>query len=287
MKIAKLIKKTLQEDHYQKDITSVTLPDKLKVEAKIIAKAPGIVCGLNIAKQVFQIVDRKLRITILKNDGDKICGKTVKETVVKITGKAKSILAAERVALNFLQHLSGVSTVTNQFVKTLNNPKIKIRDTRKTLPLLRKLQKYAVKIGGGKNQRKNLADQVLFKDNHWICLEKTEISFSKYLQILRKKLTRNKKLKKNKPIYIQVEANNLEEVKKVLEVEPNLILLDNMNPKQAAEAIKLIGKKSKIEISGGITLKNIADYKDLEIDYISIGALTHSVKALDFSLEIL
>lgn len=287
MKLVKLIKKALQEDHAHKDITSLALSDRLKVDAEIIAKQPGIICGLTIAKQVFQTVDKTLHITVLKNDGDSVCKKSQQEAVMKVSGNARSILAAERTALNFLQHLSGIATLTNQCVQQLGNKKITIRDTRKTLPLLRQLEKYAVRVGGGKNQRKNLADQVLFKDNHWQCLAKSKLSLKTYLEQLRKKLVSDKKLKKNKPLSIQVEAKTLAQVQEALESKPDLILLDGMSVGESMKALKRIAGKTRVEISGGIMRDNIGTYKKLAVDYLSLGILTHSAPALDCSLEIL
>ncbi|MEI6222032.1 MAG: carboxylating nicotinate-nucleotide diphosphorylase [bacterium] len=283
MNTTRIIRKALQEDHFHKDITSWSLPDKLKIIAEIRTKQAGIVCGMDVAKQVFQEVDRKLSISPSKVDGDTI---SANELLLKVEGKAKSILAGERVALNFLQRLSGIATATDRFVTALNNKKIAIRDTRKTTPLLRKLEKYAVRIGGGECQRYNLADQVLFKDNHWICMKKAEMTLPEYFKKLRAELAKSRKLKKQKPIYIQIEAENLEEVALALTVEPNLILLDNMDVSTIEKAIALIAGKAKIEVSGGVNLENISNYSTLKIDSISIGALTHSVQVLDMSLSI-
>lgn len=283
MSTTKLLKKSLAEDHASKDITSLGFPDQLKVTATITVKQPGVLCGIMVAQQVFQIIDRHLRITSHYQDGAALNGG---ETIITLSGKVRSILAAERTALNILQHLSGVATQTRAFVSALDNPGIRIRDTRKTLPLLRKLEKYAVKVGGGKSQRYNLADQVLFKDNHWACLEKTGQSIATYIENLRKTLAKGRKLKKGKPVIVQIEAATLEQVEQALTAKPDLILLDNMSPDLAAQACTIIGNAANIELSGGITLSTIKHYRHLPIQYISIGALTHSAPALDMSLRI-
>jgi len=266
----KIIKEALREDKVEKDITSFIVPS-VSSEAYIIFKENGVLCGVEIARKVFNEVDKSLKVKILKKDGTLI---KKGEKVIKVYGKVRSILKAERVALNFLQHLSGIATITRKIV--LNAGKVKVFDTRKTIPGLRKLQKYAVKTGGGINYRNNLEDAVMIKDNHWVFWKGEEEKFYR----LKRTVWRNKK--------IIIEVDNFGKLKKTIKLNPDVIMLDNMNLgeiKRAVRFIRKVSKNIKIEVSGGVDFKKLSYLKKLKINRISIGSITHSVKAVDISLK--
>ncbi len=281
MNLFDIINKTLEEDNYKEDLTSKYIPTKNNTKATITAKASGVVCGQEILTKIFHQIDPTIQISIHKKDGNFIQVIDKPINIYTITGKAQAILAGERTALNFLQHLSGIATLTQKFIQKLDDPQIKIRDTRKTTPLLRDLEKYAVTIGGGTNQRRDLSDQILFKDNHWLLLQENNLSLFEYIKIVRTK---------HPQILIQIEAENQSHIKQALDAEVDLILLDNMSICDIINSCEFITnyqkKETKIEISGGISLQNIHQYKNLPINFISIGALTHSAPALDFSLNL-
>jgi len=275
-KIETIIKNALKEDMSKEgDITTeIFIDKKLKFTAQMIAKEDFILCGVEIAAMAFKILNRKNTIKIFKKDGTKI---KKGEAIMEIYGD-RSILIAERTALNLIQRLSGIATYTNKLNKILDS-RIKILDTRKTTPGLRIIEKYAVKTGKGYNHRFGLYDAFLIKDNHIACL--------KDLSELKKKinLCRNIYPRKN----IEIEAQSLKQVKDFSKLDIDIIMLDNMKIKEIKKAIEIIKRtnpKIKIEVSGGINEKNLKRYSNLKIDYISIGALTHSVKSADISLEI-
>ena len=273
----KISKNGLLEDRAYDDITSdLTIKNNYKINFAIIPREDIILCGVDVIKLCFEELKKSekfknssLTLKIKTKDGDFV--KAGKEIAVG-HGDSKLIFAAERVILNLLQHLSGISTLTNKFVKTLNNNKIKILDTRKTLPSFRLLQKYAVKIGGGKNHRFDLSNAILIKDNHIAAAG----NITKALELT----------KKNKKLKIEIECDNLKQVSEAIKQKPDIIMLDNMAISNIKIAIRIIDKKSKIEVSGGINLTSIKKLQDLEIDFISIGALTHSVKAVDIGLDV-
>lgn len=269
--VRELIKIALKEDIGTGDITSkLVLPNKLKITAHIVAKEKGILAGIDVAKQVFHAVDKTLRFIPFKRDGAKLAPNTV---IAAIRGEARSILTAERTALNFLQHLSGIATLTSQFVTAIKATKAKILDTRKTIPGLRILEKHAVKVGGGENHRFGLYDMVLIKSNH--------------IQIaggITQALNRVKKASR-KGLRIEIETKDLNEVREALAANAQLIMLDNMPLTEMQKAVRM--GKAKYEASGGITLKNVRKVAQTGVDYISIGAITHSAKALDIALKIL
>ncbi|OGC83252.1 MAG: nicotinate-nucleotide diphosphorylase (carboxylating) [candidate division Zixibacteria bacterium RBG_16_43_9] len=271
-KIQEIVKIALEEDLGKGDITSeLIIPEKQKGMGFIIAKEKGIIAGLEVAKSVFKQVDPGLVFKPLVSDGDKV---RPNQKVALIRGKAKSILAGERTALNFLQRLSGIATLTGEFVRKIRGTKAKILDTRKTTPGLRLLEKYAVKKGGGKNHRQGLYDMILIKDNH------IEAAGSISLAI-------RKALRNRKGLKIEVETRNLEEIKEALNFKINRIMLDNFRSEDLKKAVKLIRSKNKkveIEASGKVNLKNVRKIALSGVDFISVGALTHSAKALDFSL---
>ncbi len=274
--IKKIINLAFEEDlPFEDTTTELLIPDYLKGEAYFLAKEDLVVCGIPVVEEVFNFVDPNLKIEWKVKEGEEV------KTLTKlgyIKGKIKSILKGERIALNFFQHLSGIATYTRKMVNKLKGSTIILLDTRKTLPGLKILQKYAVRIGGGKNHRFSLSDGILIKDNHIKALGGIEntISALKYIP---------------HHLKVEIEVNSLEELKIILNSTDKIdtILLDNFNLDEIKEAIKLIKKsnfKINIEISGGINLNNISKFKDLEIDYISCGALTHSIKAADISLKL-
>lgn len=271
MDLKKIIKEALKEDIGKRDLTTFYLKNKKKiVKAKIIAKEDGILCGIDIFKQVFLTYDKKVKFPFSLKDGD--CFKKG-EILCEIVGKAGSILTCERVALNFLQRLSGIATLTNKFVNKVKKYKVKILDTRKTTPLLRSLEKYAVRVGGGYNHRFSLYDGIMIKDNH-----------KKVAGSLEKAILEIKRCKKRVPFICEVE--NLEEFQIAQNLGVKWIMLDNFSIEEIKEAVKKRKKEVKIEVSGGVNLDNVEEIAKTGIDYISIGSLTHSPKAIDISLEI-
>jgi nicotinate-nucleotide pyrophosphorylase (carboxylating) len=266
----------LKEDIGEGDVTSeFFVPETMQAAARIVAREKAIVAGTLTAAEVFRRVDPGTQVDIIRSDGVEIAPN---ESVLEIRGFARSILKAERVALNFLQHLCGVATLTRQFVDAAARDQVKILDTRKTTPGLRELEKKAVVAGGGTNHRFGLDDMVLVKDNHMKCLS-DPIRFAEAVQ----------RVRAERPgMRIEVEADELRQVRVILKAaEVDLILLDNMRPAQMREAVALgKGTNVKFEASGGVTLKSVRVIAATGVDFISIGALTHSVKAIDLSLEI-
>ena len=263
------VKLALTEDLYPYgDITSNLLKNNKIIEAKIISNQKAIVAGLLFVKQSFKQVDKKIKFILKKKDGSLVQKNSV---IAVIRGKANSILIAERVALNFLSHISGIATKTNQFVK-LAGKRCKICCTRKTLPNYRVIQKFAVKLGGGTNHRFNLSDEFLIKDNHI-----ASDSLSKLVLLAIK----NKRGKK-----ITVEVDNLKQLKKIIGLKFNTILFDNMSIKDLKAGIKLAKKYYQTEASGNINLKTVKSVAATGIDRISVGSITHSAPAIDFKLEI-
>ena len=263
-------KLALNEDLFPSgDITSELLNKNLIKRVKIIVNENGILGGIDFAKETFKLIDKKIKFISKKKEGSQI---KKGSTIALIDGNLKNILTGERVALNFLSHISGIATRTNKFVKKIGN-KSKICCTRKTIPNLRVLQKYGVKLGGGKNHRFNLSDEFLIKDNH--------IASEKNFENIIKKAIKNKNGRK-----ITVEVDSIKQLKKIMGLKFDTVLLDNMKPQILKTAVKLINKKYETEASGGVNLKNIKKISDTGVDRISIGYLTHSVTALDFKLEI-
>ena len=265
----------LREDIGAGDTTTeFFVPDGLRALGRIIARERAILAGVETAAEVFRRVNPKLNIEILQADGTALMGG---ETILEVRGAARSILTAERVALNFLQRLSGVATLTRQFVEAIGKSRAKILDTRKTTPGLRALEKAAVVAGGGANHRSSLSEMVLVKDNHL----SAGSGFSGFVSAIQR-------LRQERPgIRIEVEAERLEQVRSFLEIEGiDVILLDNMEPSEMREAVAAGKGKVKFEASGGITLKNVRRIASTGVDYISVGALTHSARAIDLSLEL-
>ena len=267
--IKNTVKLALNEDLYPSgDITSNLIKNNINIKVKLISNQDAIVGGLLFAKNAFALVDSKIKFIVKKKDGTLVKKNTL---VAIIQGKAQNILIAERVALNFLSHISGIATRTNQFVK-LAGKKCKICCTRKTIPNLRVIQKYAVKLGGGTNHRFNLSDEFLIKDNH---IASSDI---KELVLLAIKNKKNKK--------ITVEVDNLKQLKKIKGLKFNTVLFDNMSIKNLKAGIKIAKKYYETEASGNISLKTIKSVAATGVNRISIGSITHSAPAVDFKLEL-
>jgi len=265
----------IQEDIGEGDVTTeFFVPAGLHASAKIIAREKAIIAGTETATEVFDRVDPATRARVIRADSSEV---EAGDTIIEIDGLARSILKGERVALNFLQRLSGIATLTRRFVNAADNPRVQILDTRKTTPGLRALEKAAVVAGGGVNHRFGLYDMVLVKDNHLI----GDSGLPAFAETVRR-------LRQERPgMRIEVEADRLEQVRAFLEIdEINVILLDNMKRTEMREAVALRKNKVKFEASGGITLKNIRQIAATGVDYISVGAITHSAPAINLALEI-
>jgi nicotinate-nucleotide pyrophosphorylase (carboxylating) len=267
--IKNTVKLALNEDLYPSgDITSNLIKNSKIIKVKLISNQHAVVAGLEFAKQTFKLIDSKIKFIVKKKEGSLV---NKNDVIAAIEGKAENILIGERVALNFMSHISGIATKTNQFVKLVNR-KCKICCTRKTIPTLRVIQKYAVKLGGGTNHRFNLSDEFLIKDNHIASSDiKTLISLA----------IKNKKGKK-----ITVEVDNLNQLKQIMGLKFNTVLFDNMNNKTLKAGVKIAKRYYETEASGNINLKTVKKIASTGIDRISIGSLTHSVSAVDFKLEI-
>jgi len=267
--IKNIVKLALNEDLYPSgDITSNLVKNNKTIKVKLISNQQAVVAGLEFAKQTFKLIDSKIKFIIKKKEGSLV---NKNDLIATIEGKAENILIGERVALNFMSHISGIATKTNQFVRIINK-KSKICCTRKTIPTLRVIQKYAVKLGGGTNHRFNLSDEFLIKDNHIASSDiKTLVSLA----------IRNKKGKK-----ITVEVDNLNQLKQIIGLKFNTVLFDNMNNKSLKAGVKLAKKHYETEASGNVTLKTVKKIAATGVDRISIGSITHSASAVDFKLEI-
>ena len=263
-------KLALNEDLYPSgDITSDLINNNINKKVKMISNQSGIIGGLAFAKETFKLIDKKIKFIIKKKEGSYIRKGNI---VAIIEGNLKNILIGERVALNFVSHISGIASKTNKFVR-LAGKKTKVCCTRKTIPNLRVLQKYAVKLGGGINHRFNLSDEFLIKDNH--------LSSEKNFENIIKRAIKNKKRRK-----ITVEVDNLKQLHKIYGLKFDTILLDNMSIQNLKKAVKLVKKKYTTEASGGVNLNNIKKIASTGVDRVSIGMLTQSVSAIDIKLEI-
>ena len=268
--INNVVKLALNEDLYPSgDITSSLIENNKVIKLKLISNQKAIIGGLKFAEQTFRLIDKKIKFMIKKKEGSPV---KKNDLIAIIEGKVQNILVGERVALNFISHISGVATKTNQFVKLVKEKKCKICCTRKTIPNMRVIQKYAVKLGGGINHRFNLSDEYLIKDNH---IASSDIRTLVALAI------KNKKGKK-----ITVEVDGLKQLKKIMGLKFNTVLFDNINVKNLKEGVKLAKKYYKTEASGNINLKSIKKVATTGIDRISIGSITHSAPAVDLKLEI-
>ena len=269
-----IIVSALREDIGDGDHSTLAcIPPDAVGTAKMVMKQSGILCGAEVGRRVFEIVDSSLKVTLMKHDGDAV---RVGDLVMTIEGHSGSILTAERTALNFMQRLSGIATETHRMVDMLNGLNTKLLDTRKTTPNMRLLEKYAVKCGGGNNHRIGLYDMVMLKDNH--------IDFAGGIEAAIDRT--NKYLKeKGKDLRIEIEVRDLDELQRVLDHGGvDRIMLDNFKPDMLVEAVKRIGGKYETEASGGITEATLRRYAETGVDFISVGALTHHIKSLDISL---
>ena len=268
--VDKIIKDALIEDIPVEDIsTNAVISENSNSTIDLICKEEGIIAGLKVFERVFKILG-DVEVFLLKNDGDKVYPK---DKIAYLKGNTRNILLGERVALNLLQRMSGIATLTNKFVKEIEHTNARLLDTRKTTPNLKVLEKYAVKVGGGHNHRFNLSDGVMLKDNHIAAAG----GITNAVKLCRANSSFVRK--------IEVETETLEMVKDALDAKADIIMLDNMDLDTAKEAIKMIGDKATIEFSGNVRLENIKSIAEIGVDYISVGALTHSVKNLDLSMK--
>lgn len=266
-----IIKTALNEDINYIDSTADLLIDEGSVSsAYFVAKASGVIAGLDVALRVFTMLDPEMKIDCRFKDGDEVNNGDI---IAEFTGHTRLMLKAERTALNLLQHMSGIATYTNKCVKLVEGTNASIADTRKTLPGLRALQKYSVLAGGGRNHRYNLTDAAMLKDNHIDAYG----GITAAVTALRSKA--------GHMLQIEVETRNLDEVKEAVDCGVNVIMLDNMDCETMAQAVKLVNGRAKLEASGNITMQNIAEVAKTGIDIISLGALTHSVQAFDISMK--
>ncbi|MCF7871176.1 MAG: carboxylating nicotinate-nucleotide diphosphorylase [Candidatus Omnitrophica bacterium] len=283
-KIKQIIQIALSEDKVSRDKTThLVIPAEEKGKAAIIAKEKGILCGTEIVRFIFKKIDKETKIKFFAKDADLV---HKNEKVAIISGNLQTILKAERVALNFLSLLSGVATVTRLFIDKIKKTKVVIKDTRKTTPGLRELEKYAVLVGGGKNHRCNLAEGIIIKDNHL----KAVAIVSKKNKVNHKRLkAAMENLRKKTKFPIEIEVETFQEFIEVARHHPDIIMLDNFSKKNLIKAVGHRNKyfpKIELEASGGISLKNIERVSSTGVDSISIGSITHSPNALDFSLEL-
>ncbi len=267
-----VIKRGLEEDINYIDVTTdYLIPENQISTARFVAKDNGVLAGIEVAMRVFTLIDDTVRFELFKKDGDKV---SKGDIILTMKGHTASLLKGERTALNLVQHMSGIATATNRCVELVKGTNASIADTRKTLPGLRALQKYAVVAGGGKNHRYNLSDAAMLKDNHIDAYG----SLTNAVNALRAKA--------GHMVKIEVETRSLEELEEALAVGADVIMLDNMDCATMAEAVKRTAGRAKLEASGNITLENIAEVAKTGVDIISLGALTHSVTCFDISMKI-
>lgn len=269
--IDSIIKTAIEEDINYIDVSAdMLIPENQRNDSYFVAKDDGVLCGLDCAMRVFALLDDTFTFTAFKKDGDCV---NKGDIIVEFNGKTRELLKGERTALNIIQHMSGIATATNKAVKLCEGTGAQVADTRKTLPGLRSMQKYAVFCGGGRNHRFNLSDGAMLKDNHIDACG----GIIPAVELLRSKL--------GHMVKIEVETRDFEEVRQAVRAGADVIMLDNMNCEQMAEAVKIIDGKALTEASGNITLENIAEVAKTGVDIISLGALTHSVKAFDISMK--
>ena len=271
MQADQLIRMALQEDITSEDVsTNAVMPTEVKGTVDLIAKEDGIIAGLDVYARVFRILDEKTEIDFKCKDGDEV---KKGELMATVTGDIRVLLSGERVALNYLQRMSGIATYTRQVAKLLEGSKVTLLDTRKTTPNCRVFEKYAVRVGGGCNHRYNLSDGVLLKDNHIGAagsITKAITMAKEYAPFVRK---------------IEIEVETLEQVKEAVEAGADIIMLDNMTPEVMKQAVELIDGRAQTECSGNITKENIARIREIGVDFVSSGALTHSAPILDISMK--
>lgn len=272
--INNLIDLAFAEDIGEGDHTTLcSIPDSAEGSASLVIKEAGILAGVDIAIKVFHKLDSNLKVDVLIKDGTRV---KPGDVVFAVEGKIQSMLQAERIMLNIMQRMSGVATATNKYVALIEGTGVKVLDTRKTTPGMRMLEKHAVKLGGGENHRVGLFDMILLKDNHIDFaggVENAIIGANSYLE------------EKNKSLKIEIEVRDMDELNEVLRVGGvDRVMLDNFTPEETKKAVRLVNGQIEVESSGGITSKTIRSYAEAGVDYISVGALTHSVKGLDMSL---
>ncbi len=274
--VEEIIDLALGEDIGKGDVTTECLvPADQQGVGFIVAKQTGILAGVGIAKQVFQQVDPEVSVEILIQDGARVKPGSI---IAKVSGRVASILKAERVALNFLQRLSGIASETNRYVEAVKGLPVRIMDTRKTTPGLRLMEKYAVRVGGGENHRMNLGDGILIKDNHIKALRSGGLNIKQIVARARQNAP--------KRLPIEIEVKTVSEASEAVEAGADIIMLDNMSLEDMRKAVSSIRGRALIEASGGVTLENVRAVAETGVDFISVGALTHSPKALDISLEL-
>lgn len=267
-----IIKRALSEDINYIDVaTDYLLNDDDMSAARFVSKAEGVICGIDIAARVFTYIDKDVTFEILVKDGGKVAKGDI---IATVSGRTKSILKGERTALNILQHMSGIATETAKYAECCKGTKAHVTETRKTLPGLRGLEKYAVTVGGGKNHRYNLSDGAMLKDNHIDAYG----SLTNAVNALREKI--------GHMVKIEVEVRNEDELREALACKADVIMLDNMTTEQMKKCVEIADGKAVLEASGNVTLANMAEVAATGVDIVSVGALTHSVKAFDISLKI-
>ena len=271
LQVDHLILEALREDISSEDVTTNSvMKEAIKGEVELICKQDGVIAGLDVFKRVFELLDNNVNTEFYCKDGDEVNNE---QLLGKVTGDIRVLLSGERVALNYLQRMSGIATYTNQVAKLLNGSKTKLLDTRKTTPNMRIFEKYAVRVGGGYNHRYNLSDGILLKDNHIGAagsVTKAVQMAKEYAPFVRK---------------IEVEVENMDMVKEAVAAGADIIMLDNMTPQDMTEAVKYINGRAETECSGNVTKENIENLVSIGVDYISSGALTHSAPILDISLK--
>ena len=267
--IIPLIKMALSEDKIERDLSSEVFGMDNETKAEILLKGEGaVLCGVEVVKKVFEMIDEEIEVSILKKDGDFVIKG---EKVVEIVGRTKNILRGERTSLNFLQRLSGIATTTNMIVKRVEDYPVVIVDTRKTTPGLRSIEKFCVRCGGAKNHRMNLEELLMLKENHIFAAGGIKKALDKVFEL-------------NPYIPVEIEVKNLEEFKLALQYPVDVVMCDNFKIEDLHKAVKIGKGKVVIEVSGGITYENVVDYAKTGVDVISIGSLTHSFNSVDFSL---
>lgn len=269
--LIRLLENGFREDIGSGDLTSSSLPAGKTVSGNFIAKSPGVLCGTEAIKEGYKLLDESISVEILKSDGEAV---TKGDIIASVEGPVQLVLSGERTILNILQHLSGIATQTAAAVDNLEGSNTRVCDTRKTLPGWRSLQKYAVRCGGGYNHRMRLDDGIMIKENHIAAAG----SIAKAVELL--------KISTGLMVKIEVECETAEQVQEAVKAGADIIMLDNKSPDEAAELCKQIPDSVIVELSGGITTDTISNYKNCGADYISMGSLTHSVKALDISFTL-
>ena len=274
--IRDIVERALAEDLGHGDVTTDALiPPDARGRAAVVAKADGVIAGLDVAIEVFRQVDQTTASRVFIADGSAVSPGVV---VAEVEGSVAGILKAERVALNFLQRLSGIATATAAYVKAVQGTKARIVDTRKTVPGLRQLEKYAVRAGGGHNHRYNLADGILIKDNHIAALRARELGLAEIIDLARARSPHT--------LRVEIEVESVEEAIAAIEAGADAVLLDNMTPDDMRRVASIAGGRALLEASGGVTLDTVRAVAETGVDLISVGALTHSVRALDISLDL-